>query len=155
LQILLAYNMIEKVRELFIEYQTTMNLDLRFQNFDAELANLPGDYALPGGRLYIAMHGDHLAGCIALRAIDNQNCEMKRLFVRGQFRGLGAGRALSERIIKDAQEIGYSRMVLDTFASMKEAILLYKKLGFVEIEPYNNNPNTDAVFLGLDLLKVM
>jgi len=146
-----AYANLDEVRELFVEYQTTMGLDLSFQNFEDELADLPGKYALPRGRLYIATFKDALAGCIALREFNKESCEMKRLYVKAKFRRLHIGHALVERIINDAKSIEYTRMVLDTASSMREAISLYRKLGFVDIEPYYNNPNNDIVYLGLDL----
>jgi len=151
LQIQPAYAELDKIRDLFTEYQVTMRLDLRFQNFEEELALLPGKYALPYGRLYTAMFNGNLAGCIALRAIDKERCEMKRLYVRAQFRKLGIGRALVEKIIDDAKNIGYLRMLLDTSASLQDAISLYRTLGFVDIDPYYNNPNDNIVYLGLDL----
>ena len=151
LQIRTAYDEPDKVRELFVEYQTTMGLDLRFQNFNDELANLPGKYAEPLGRLYIATYDGNLAGCIAIRAIDEESCEMKRMFVREAFRRLGIGRALAEQVIRDAKSIGYARIILDTASTMREAISLYRKLGFVDIEPYYNNPNDGIVYLGLAL----
>jgi ribosomal protein S18 acetylase RimI-like enzyme len=111
LQIQLAYAELDNVRKLFIEYQVSMGLDLRFQNFEEELALLPGKYALPYGRLYVAIFNGNLAGCIALRAINEKYCEMKRLYVRTQFRKLGIGQALTEKIIDDAKNIGYTHML--------------------------------------------
>jgi len=151
MRIELAYDELDKIRELFVEYQTEISINLCFQNFEDELANLPGKYALPEGRLYIATLNEKLAGCVALRAIDEEHCEMKRLYVRKQFRGFGIARALVEKIINDAKNTGYSKMLLDTFFSMQDAISLYRKFGFTEIEPYYNNPNNDVIYLGLDL----
>jgi len=150
-QIKLAYDELDKVRELFIEYQAEIGINLRFQNFEDELANLPGKYALPNGRLYIVTSNDSLIGCVALREIDKERCEMKRLYVRKQFRGLGIARTLVEKIINDAKSIGYEKMFLDTFFSMREAIALYQDFGFIEVEPYYDNPNNDVLYLGLDL----
>jgi ribosomal protein S18 acetylase RimI-like enzyme len=151
LQIQLAYAELDKVKELFTEYQVTMRFALRFRNFEEELALLPGKYALPYGRLYIAMFNGNLVGCIALRAIDKERCEMKRFYVRSQFRKLGIGRALAEKIIEDAKNIGYLCMLLDTSASLRDSISLYRTLGFIDVDPYYNNPNDNVVYLGLDL----
>ena len=151
LQIQLSYAELDNVRKLFIEYQVSMGLDLRFQNFEEELALLPDKYTLPYGRLYVAIFNGNLAGCIALRAINENYCEMKRLYVRTQFRKLGIGQALTEKIIDDAKNIGYTRMLLDTLSSMQNAISLYRKIGFVDIDSYYNNPNDGIVYLGLYL----
>ena len=151
LQIHPAYAELDNVRELFIEYQMSMELDLRFQNFEEEISCLPGKYTAPYGRLYVAIFNGSLAGCIALRAVNENYCEMKRVYVRVQFRKLGIGQALTEKIIDDAKNIGYTRMLLDTSSSMQSAISLYRKLGFTDIDPYYNNPNDGIVYLGLDL----
>jgi len=151
LQIQLAYTELDKVKELFTEYQVTMKSVLRFQNLEEELTLLPGKYALPFGRLYIAIFNDNLAGCIALRAIDKERCEMKRLYVRTQFRKIGIGRALAEKIINDAKNIGYNCMLLDTSASLRDAISFYRTLGFIDVDPYYNNPPDNSVYLRLDL----
>ena len=151
LQVEPAYDKLDTVKELFVEYQAAIGLDLSFQKFGDELASLPGKYSLPHGRLYIASVDDSSAGCIALRAINKKHCEMKRLYVRTPFRGLGIGRALAEKVIADAETMGYNRMLLDTLPSMPEAISLYRKLGFVEIEAYCHNPYAGVVYLGLAL----
>ena len=143
---------IGEARMLFEEYATSLNFSLCFQGFDQELANLPGEYAKPEGRLLLARHDGKLAGCIALRKIDDSVCEMKRLFVRPEFRGQGIGRALAEKVIADARTIGYSSMRLDTLASMREAITLYRSLGFTPIEAYRFNPLPHTVFMELTLL---
>ncbi len=138
-------------KELIIEYANSLDFDLDFQNFDHEVANLPGEYSEPEGRLYTALLDNKPAGCVALRKIDRDICEMKRLYVRPEFRGKGIGKALAEKVIADARVIDYRRMRLDTVLSMTEAIALYKSLGFVEIEKYRLNPLPHAVFLELDL----
>lgn len=143
---------IQQARQLFEEYAAWLGLNLCFQNFDKELAGLPGDYALPSGRLLLAREDDRIAGCIALRQIDDGICEMKRLYVRPEFRGTGVGRLLAETIIETARAIGYSRMRLDTLpGKMDRAIAMYRALGFRNIEPYYNNPVEGAAFMELDL----
>ena len=144
---------IQQARELFKEYEAGLGISLCFQNFDQELANLPGDYAPPQGRLLLAREFDQVMGCIALRPLGPTTCEMKRLFVRPEYRDRGLGRILVEAIIEEARKIGYTHMRLDTIADrMDRAVALYKSIGFVEIPPYRNNPVDSATFLELDLL---
>jgi putative acetyltransferase len=143
---------IAEVRELFVEYAKSLNFSLCFQGFDNELAGLPGDYASPDGRLLLVKHAGELAGCVALHKLDNQICEMKRLYLRSKFRGKGLGRALAKTVIDEARKIGYRRMRLDTVKPvMKEAVAMYRKLGFKEIAPYRENPIEGALYMELEL----
>src|SRR5260370_2423406 len=143
---------IEQVRALFLEYRRSLGFSLCFQSFEEELKNLPGAYAPPSGRLLLARSADHAAGCIALRRLETGICEMKRLFVRPDARGKGLGRVLVERVIAEARGAGYERMRLDTIASaMKDAIALYRRMGFQEIAPYSVIPIKDALWMELRL----
>ena len=144
---------IRDARELFKEYEAGLGISLCFQNFDQELANLPGDYAPPRGRLLLAKEFDQLMGCIALRPHGPTTCEMKRLFVRPEYRDRGLGRVLVEAIIEEARKIGYTQMRLDTLPGrMDRAIDLYRSIGFVEIDPYYDTPVDTTTFMELDLL---
>lgn len=143
---------IEQARELFLEYAQTLGFSLCFQGFEEEVAGLPGDYAPPDGRLLLAAHDGKLAGCGALHKIDAGTCEMKRLYLRPQLRGKGLGRALAESLIGEARKIGYRRIRLDTVEpSMRDAVGLYRRLGFKEIAPYRVNPIAGAMYMELEL----
>ena len=142
---------LDAVRILFREYADSLAFDLSFQDFEKELESLPGRYAVPEGCLLIAQNQDGIVGCVAVRKIDNGLCEMKRLFVRPEYRGTGIGRRLAMEIIQTAIRLGYSHMRLDTTPSMSTATSLYRSLGFYDTEPYCYNPVPGAVYLELDL----
>ena len=141
--------------QLFREYADSLGLDLAFQNFDDELAQLPGDYAAPRGALLLAYVDGALAGCCALRPLDNADipnaAEMKRLYVRPAFRGFGLGRQLAETILDAARQAGYASVLLDTLDDMEAARNLYADLGFQSIEPYYHNPIPGAHYLKADI----
>jgi putative acetyltransferase len=139
------------VRELIMEYARSLEVDLCFQGLDTELAHLPGDYGAPRGLLLTAHVDGQLAGCCAMRALDNVDyanaCEMKRLYVRPAFRRLGLGRLLAEGIMDAARQAGYSHILLDTLSDMETARALYQEIGFEEIPPYYHNPIAGAHYL--------
>lgn len=137
---------IAAARRLFRDYERFLGVDLCFQNFEAELAGLPGKYAPPEGALLLAMEGDQAAGCVALRRLEPGICEMKRLFVRPAHRGQGMGRKLAVRVIEEARTLGYQRMRLDTLARLTQALRLYRSLGFVEIPAYYPNPLSEVLY---------
>ena len=145
----------DAIREIFQEYADGLGIDLCFQQFDAELASLPGEYQEPRGGLLLARVGGELAGCCALRPLDNADypnaAEMKRLYVRKAFRGFGLGRQLSEAILDTARRAGYACVLLDTLSEMDAARSLYEDLGFIEIAPYYHNPISGAHYLKVDL----
>jgi len=138
---------LQEIRRLFVAYANSLGISLCFQNFDQELAGLPGAYAPPQGGLLLAEFDGLAGGCVALRPLQNQVCEMKRLFVSPEFRGTGAGRALALAVMDKARSLGYSSIRLDTLPSMTKAIELYKEFGFTPIEPYCENPVPGALFL--------
>jgi len=142
---------LERIRNLFGEYADTLDFGLDFQNFEEELANLPGDYVRPAGCLLLALYKGQPAGCVGLRKLSEGVCEMKRLYVKEHFRGLGIGRALTEAIIEEAGKIGYNYMRLDTVPAMEAARKLYVSLGFKQTSPYRYNPIEGAVFMELRL----
>jgi ribosomal protein S18 acetylase RimI-like enzyme len=140
------------VRELFLEYAQSLGFSLCFQNFDQELATLPGDYAHPKGRLLLAYVDNAAAGCVALHPLEERVCEMKRLYVRPRYRGLRIGRALVDRIMAEARAVGYRCMRLDTVEPvMGDAVRMYRALGFREIPPYRLNPMPGALYMELEL----
>jgi putative acetyltransferase len=156
---------VEIVRDLFNEYAASLSFDLCFQSFEEELARLPGEYAPPSGALLLGLVDDRPAGCVALHRLEGEMagarndtsttsdvCEMKRLFVRPQFRGFGLGKELIDAILRSASAIGYSRMRLDTVpGEMAAAVEIYRRLGFVEIPPYRQNPIPGAKYMELNL----
>ena len=147
--------LLDATRELFAEYAQALGIDLCFQNFEAELAGLPGDYAAPQGCLLLAFVDGDLAGCGGFRPrgdVDYANaCEMKRLYVRRAFRRFGLGRLLTQALIDAAVQAGYSAMLLDTLDDMEAARGLYESLGFVEVPPYYFNPIPGAHYLKVEL----
>lgn len=145
----------EQARAIFLEYASTLKVDLCFQNFEQEVTDLPGEYIAPRGELLLAWVEGGLAGCCALRPLDTSDyanaAEMKRLFVRPAFRGLGIGRLLTEAILDAARAAGYSCVLLDTLDDMEAARALYEDLGFIEIPPYYHNPHAGAHYLKVDI----
>ena len=145
-------NDIEEVRSLFLEYANSLNFDLCFQGFDEELKSLPGKYSLPGGFILLAKINDDYVGCIALHDLGDNICEMKRLYVRPEFRGLGIGKSLCDNLIEKSRQIGYKKMRLDTIAEkMQSAIKLYKSYGFYEIPAYYHNPEKGVIYMEMIL----
>jgi putative acetyltransferase len=143
---------IASIRELFLEYAESLGFSLCFQGFDKELEELPGDYAPPDGRLLLATREGQPAGCVALHKLEPEICEMKRLYLRPQFRGKGLGKALAESVINEAREIGYKKLRLDTVVPvMRAAVAVYRNLGFREIAPYRSNPIVGTLYMELQL----
>lgn len=142
---------IVQARALLIEYEASVDFKECFVNFEREVEQLPGEYASPRGRLLLAVCDAEVAGCVALKPVDDRICEMKRLFARPQFRRRGIGRSLTETVIDEARRIGYARLRLDSLASMKEALALYRSLGFKQTTPYLDSPHDDEVFMELEL----
>jgi len=151
LELVTSEPLLQQVREIFREYQASLDIDLCFQDFEKELVELPGKYAPPQGRLYAAFSDGLLAGCVALRPFQEEQCEIKRLYVRPQFRGQAIGKQLLQQVITEAQHIGYRQVLLDTLYAMTVAKSLYYSVGFREIPPYCFNPVKAAIFMCLDL----
>ncbi len=141
----------ECIRTLFKQYAGSLDFDLDFQHFDDELDTLPGDYAPPDGCLILAEGSGRWAGCVALRGLEDNVCEMKRLYVLPDFRDQGIGRILAQAVINEARSKGYAKMRLDTVDSMHAARALYEALGFYPIEPYRYNPIDGASYMELKL----
>ncbi|MCG8640742.1 MAG: GNAT family N-acetyltransferase [Desulfobacterales bacterium] len=142
---------IEDVRRLFREYESFLDVDLCFQSFEEELAGLPGKYTPPGGGLLIAVDGERTVGCVAVRQLSPEICEMKRLYVKPEARGTGLGRALARQIVETAKGIGYSKMRLDTLGKLRTARRIYTSMGFKETIPYYENPIPGVVYMELAL----
>lgn len=146
---------LDAARAIFREYADGLGIDLAFQGFEQELADLPGDYAAPRGALLLAWVDGALAGCCAIRPLDSSDyadaAEMKRLYVRPAFRGLGLGRSLAEACLDAARQAGYACVLLDTLSDMEAARALYEDLGFEEVPPYYHNPVAGAHYLKADL----
>lgn len=157
-ELISGYDSPEEIRALFAEYTQMLILEdetfkdyLAIQNYDKELEHLEEKYGEPDGRLYLARVDGETAGCIALRKIDMENCEMKRLYVRDLFWGHHVGDTLVQRIIEDAKQAGYRHMLLDTLPFLHSAIHLYKRYGFYEVESYNDSPMSASIYMKLDL----
>jgi ribosomal protein S18 acetylase RimI-like enzyme len=142
---------LETVRTLFREYAAGIGVDIGYQGFEQELAELPGKYQPPAGRLLIASGDSGIQGCVALRPLAGRDCEMKRLYVRATARGDALGRRLAERLCSEARDAGYARICLDTLSTMTAAVRLYESLGFRDIAPYVFNPYPGARFMALAL----
>ena len=142
---------LETIRQLFLEYERHIGVDLCFQGFAAELAGLPGEYAAPTGILLLASSAGQAAGCVAVRRWAWDACEMKRLYVRPDFQGAGIGRALAEEVLAWARQQGHARVLLDTLPSMRTAQNLYERLGFRDVAPYRDNPVAGARYMCLEL----
>ena len=151
LSIVKSPKQIKIAKALFKEYAESLEINLDFQDFEREFKELPGEYNPPSGRLILAYDNSKPAGCVALKKLNNEICEMKRLFVKPEYRKKEIGKILTKKIIAEALGIGYSKMRLDTISSMKAAIHIYRSFGFYEIEPYYNNPVKEAIYFELEL----
>ena len=158
IEIVSAYTHEQEINTLFSEYTNMLIANdcsiqnyLDIQHYEEEINHLDEKYGMPSGRLYLAYYNEEAAGCIGLKNIDGKNCEMKRFYVRPQFRRKNIGKLLVQKIIADAKEIGYSYMLLDTLPFLENAIHIYEKFGFYTIECYNNNPISTSIYMKLDL----
>lgn len=151
IEIRLAYDVLEDIRDIFQEYTESLQVNLDFQQYEDELQGLDKKYAMPQGRIYAAYVQEKLAGCLAFHALSEQACEFKRLYVKPSFRGQKIARQLMDRAICDARKIGYRHVYLDTLASLKPAMDLYEKIGFAQIPPYYANPLPDVRYYKLNL----
>ncbi len=158
IRIVYGYDYKDEIKSLFTEYtQYLVENDSKFkeyleiQKYDNEINNLEDKYGVPWGRLYIAFYENQVAGCIALRKLNETECEMKRLYVKPEFRNKGIAKTLVEKVISDSKEIGYSSMHLDTLPFLQTAIKMYRKMGFYEIECYNDSPIDNTIYMKLDL----
>jgi len=142
---------IAQTKSLFLEYAESLDFSLCFQNFDNELANIPSQYSPPNGHLFLALSENEPIGCVGVRSFEKDICEMKRLYVKPEYRGKGAGKELAVSAIKSGKELGYEYMRLDTLSSMETANQLYKSLGFIEIKSYRDNPIDGAIYMELNL----
>ncbi|WP_312938583.1 GNAT family N-acetyltransferase [Oscillibacter sp.] len=154
----LAYNDQEELRPLFLEYTEMLVREspsvadyLNLQHYDAELLDLESKYGLPDGRLYLARVDGAAAGCAALRKLDESRCELKRMYVRPQYRGKKISGALLDRLLADAHEIGYQKMLLDTLPFLTTAITMYRRRGFQEIPCYNDSPVPETIYMEREL----
>jgi len=147
----LGYSELDNVKTLVKEYVDALGVNLEFQHYDDEINSLPGKYALPDGRLYLIYYRSELAGCVALHRLSEDSCEIKRLFVRPKYRGLKLGKKLMQKIINDAKELKYQEAYLDTLSSLESAVEMYRKLGFLEIPAYYDNPLENVLYFKLDL----
>ena len=158
INIVYGYDYKDEIKSLFTEYtEYLVENDVEFkkyleiQKYDNEIENLEDKYGVPWGRLYIAFYENQVAGCIALRKLNETECEMKRLYVKPEFRNKGIAKMLVEKVISDSKEIGYSSMLLDTLPFLQTAIKMYKKIGFYEIGCYNDSPLDNTIYMKLDL----
>ena len=148
-----GFDCLDEIKTLFLEYAQGLECSLDFQDFEAEIANLPYKYAKPEGNLFVAKIRGEAVGCVAYKNLGNGICEMKRMYVREKYRRFGIGKKLAEICISRATKAGYQKMYLDTLESMTLALNLYRQLGFEQIEPYYNNPLPDAIYMGKKLQK--
>ena len=147
--------LIAQTKSLFLEYAESLDFSLCFQNFDNELENFPSQYSPPTGNLFLALSENEPIGCVGVRSIEKDICEMKRLYVNPGYRRKGAGKELTISAIKSGKALGYEHMRLDTLSSMEGANQLYKSLGFIEIDPYRDNPIAGAIYMEMNLRRLL